>query len=81
MTALSAPAIAIIIVAAGSGTRLGASEPKAFVELAGRTLLRHALEGVRAAGPMQVIVVAPPGFERLAETELRATASSDRMYQ
>ncbi|PYC99789.1 2-C-methyl-D-erythritol 4-phosphate cytidylyltransferase [Microbacterium esteraromaticum] len=77
MTALSAPAIAIIIVAAGSGTRLGASEPKAFVELAGRTLLRHALEGVRAAGPMQVIVVAPPGFERLAETELRATASSD----
>lgn len=68
---------AIIVVAAGSGTRLGAASPKAFVELGGRTLLRHALDGVHAAGSMQVIVVAPPGFERLAEADMRAAAPAD----
>lgn len=69
---------AIVIVAAGSGTRLGAGAPKAFVELAGRTLLRHALDGVHAAGPMQVVVVAPGGFEQTAEAELRAAAPAGR---
>ncbi|WP_259363358.1 2-C-methyl-D-erythritol 4-phosphate cytidylyltransferase [Microbacterium esteraromaticum] len=69
---------AVIIVAAGSGTRLGAAAPKAFVELAGRTLLRHALEGVHAAGAMQVIAVVPAGLEQEAEAELRAAAPADR---
>ncbi len=51
---------AILVVAAGSGTRLGQPEPKAFVELAGRTILAHALTGVfGVAEPLQVVVVAP----------------------
>ncbi|MFT4157616.1 MAG: 2-C-methyl-D-erythritol 4-phosphate cytidylyltransferase [Microbacterium sp.] len=65
---------AIIVVAAGSGTRLGAGVPKAFVEVGARPILRHALDGVFAASPMQVIVVAPAGFEEQAESELRAAA-------
>ena len=40
----AAPAVGIVIVAAGSGTRLGHPEPKAFVAVSGRTLLEHALE-------------------------------------
>jgi len=52
--------LAIVVVAAGSGTRLGEDVPKAFVELGGRTILEHALHGVfGAAHPAQVIVVAP----------------------
>ncbi|MFE6997500.1 2-C-methyl-D-erythritol 4-phosphate cytidylyltransferase [Microbacterium sp. NPDC057659] len=74
MTVLPVPDAAIIVVAAGSGTRLGADAPKALVGIDDRTILRHALDGVFAAAPMQVIVVAPAGFEGDAETELRAAA-------
>lgn len=52
--------VAVIVVAAGSGSRLGHSEPKAFVELRGITILERALRGVfDASEPAQVIVVAP----------------------
>lgn len=50
--------VAGIIAAAGSGTRLGAAIPKAFVELAGLSLLTrsaHALSSV-----CQVLVIATP---------------------
>ncbi len=75
---LPVPDTAIIVVAAGSGTRLDAGAPKAFVGIDGHSILRHALEGVFAAAPAQVIVVAPAGFEGDAETELRATAGERR---
>jgi len=52
--------VAIVVVAAGSGSRLGHSEPKAFVELRGVTILERALRGVfESSEPAQVIVVAP----------------------
>lgn len=51
--------VGVVIVAAGSGSRLGADRPKAFVELAGRTLLEHALDGVLASGATSVVVVVP----------------------
>ena len=54
------PAVAVIIVAAGSGTRLGRPEPKAFVPVAGRSILERALATVFGLSePAQVIVVAP----------------------
>jgi 2-C-methyl-D-erythritol 4-phosphate cytidylyltransferase/2-C-methyl-D-erythritol 2,4-cyclodiphosphate synthase len=71
---LPVPHTAIIVVAAGSGTRLGAGAPKAFVGVDARSILRHALDGVFAASPMQVVVVAPAGFEGQAESDLRAAA-------
>jgi 2-C-methyl-D-erythritol 4-phosphate cytidylyltransferase len=52
--------VAAVLVAAGSGQRLGAPVPKAFVTVAGRTLLEHAaarFTGSPAVGP--VLVVAP----------------------
>jgi 2-C-methyl-D-erythritol 4-phosphate cytidylyltransferase/2-C-methyl-D-erythritol 2,4-cyclodiphosphate synthase len=60
MTEHAAPAVAVIVVAAGSGSRLGAAAPKAFVSLRGRTLLERALGSVFGmVEPAQVIVVAP----------------------
>lgn len=57
---MSKPAVGIIVVAAGSGTRLGHAEPKAFVELRGVPILEHALHGVfDSVEPAQVVVVAP----------------------
>ncbi len=75
---LPVPDTAIIVVAAGSGTRLDAGAPKAFVGIDTHSILRHALDGVFAAAPAQVIVVAPAGFEGDAETEVRA-AAGDRI--
>ncbi|WP_404475334.1 2-C-methyl-D-erythritol 4-phosphate cytidylyltransferase [Microbacterium aerolatum] len=74
MTLIPVPTTAIIIVAAGSGTRLGATAPKAFVGIDERSVLRHALDGVFTASPAQVIVVAPAGHEGDAESELLAAA-------
>jgi 2-C-methyl-D-erythritol 4-phosphate cytidylyltransferase len=53
-----------LIVAAGLGERLGASRPKALVELAGRTLLQWSLDVLAAVEEIERIVVAlPPGIE------------------
>ncbi|GIT81649.1 bifunctional enzyme IspD/IspF [Leifsonia sp. LS1] len=65
-SSIPAPRVAVVVVAAGSGTRLGAGLPKAFVALGGRTLLERSLGSVRGmAEPAQTIVVAPS--ERLEE--------------
>lgn len=54
------PRIGVIVVAAGSGTRLALAEPKAFVELAGQTLLERALHSVCGMlEPAQIVIVAP----------------------
>ncbi len=53
---------AAIIAAAGSGERLGADRPKAFVQLAGRTLLEHALLSLSAVVD-EIVIAAPAGWE------------------
>lgn len=50
-----------MVLAAGSGSRLGASEPKALTLVAGRSLLAHTLAGLAAAGLPPAVVVYPPG--------------------
>src|SRR5262245_8923743 len=50
-----------LLVAAGSGERLGAGRPKAFVELAGRPMLEWSLDALRAAGIGEIVVALPPG--------------------
>jgi 2-C-methyl-D-erythritol 4-phosphate cytidylyltransferase len=51
-----------LIVAAGSGERLGADRPKALVELAGRTLLERSIDTLQAVdGIEQIVVALPPG--------------------
>ena len=42
----SSPRIAAILVAGGSGTRLGAAVPKQFLMLGGRPVIRHAAEAL-----------------------------------
>jgi 2-C-methyl-D-erythritol 4-phosphate cytidylyltransferase len=51
-----------VIAAAGSGQRLGAGGPKAFVPLAGRAMVEWSIAACRAAPSIRSIVVAcPPG--------------------
>jgi 2-C-methyl-D-erythritol 4-phosphate cytidylyltransferase/2-C-methyl-D-erythritol 2,4-cyclodiphosphate synthase len=63
------PTLGIVVVAAGSGTRLGGSEPKAFVALRGVPILERALRGVfDSIEPAQVVVVAPKSHVKTART-------------
>ncbi|MDQ0754214.1 2-C-methyl-D-erythritol 4-phosphate cytidylyltransferase [Arthrobacter sp. B3I4] len=67
-TASTVPVTAVILVAAGSGQRLGYGMPKAKVPLGGDSILTHALRGVAAAGiARQICVALPPG-----DADLRA---------
>lgn len=56
-----------IVSAAGSGERLGAGIPKAYVELCGQTMLERAVDGLLSSGVIDRVVVAVP-VDRVAET-------------
>ena len=58
--------VAVIVLGAGSGTRLGEPIPKAAVRVQGRTLLDHALQGARESRVAEhVAVTVPAGCESL----------------
>lgn len=78
MTIAPVPRVGIIVVAAGSGTRLGAGAPKGFVDLDGRSVLGHALDGVFAAPAARVVVVAPAGREGEALRQAQEAAGDRR---
>jgi 2-C-methyl-D-erythritol 4-phosphate cytidylyltransferase len=62
MSSRAAASVTAVIAAAGSGERLGAGGPKAFVPLAGRPLVEWSIVAMRAAAGVGSIVVAcPPG--------------------
>jgi 2-C-methyl-D-erythritol 4-phosphate cytidylyltransferase len=52
--------VVAIVPAAGSGQRLAAGQPKAFVQLAGRTLVERAIEGLLQSGVVDAVIVAVP---------------------
>jgi 2-C-methyl-D-erythritol 4-phosphate cytidylyltransferase/2-C-methyl-D-erythritol 2,4-cyclodiphosphate synthase len=59
---------AVIIAAAGTGTRMGLDLPKQFHPLAGEPILVHTIKAFQqTAGIAEIIIAAPP--EYLAETE------------
>lgn len=61
-TGSTSPSTAVILVAAGSGQRLGYGMPKAAVPLGGEPILIHALRGIVASGVAgQVCVALPEG--------------------
>ena len=56
--------IAAIIVAAGSGERLGAGRPKALVEVAGRPMLDWSIDALASAERIdRIVVVLPPDVD------------------
>ena len=61
-------------MAAGSGSRLGASVPKALVELEGVTLVRRSADALAAGGVTQLVVTVPDGFRGAVEEALAGLA-------
>lgn len=62
MTPPTQPVVAVL-VAAGSGSRLGAALPKALVALDGVTLVRRSADALVAGGVERLVVTIPAGFE------------------
>jgi 2-C-methyl-D-erythritol 4-phosphate cytidylyltransferase len=53
-----------VVVAAGTGERLGVDRPKAFAKLGGRVLLAESLERLESADWIDaIVIVAPEGWE------------------
>jgi len=68
---------AAIIVAAGSGVRLGSGVPKAFVKLGSRTMLSNSISAIALVSSQlhsidEVVIAVPQGFENAARAEVAA---------
>src|SRR5271157_750023 len=60
-----------ILVAAGSGTRLGVGEPKAFVKLHGRAMLHYSLATLaKLPAIAEVVIAIPTGMEKRTRDEV-----------
>jgi 2-C-methyl-D-erythritol 4-phosphate cytidylyltransferase len=66
--------ISAIIVAAGSGTRLNAGLPKAFIDLGGKPLFLHSLEtfGAHSAIDELLLIVAEPMLQKAVDSIARS---------
>jgi 2-C-methyl-D-erythritol 4-phosphate cytidylyltransferase len=62
--------VAALLLAAGSGSRLGAGIPKALVAVNGRSLLEWSLRSLHAHDDVDVIVVVAPALEAAAITSM-----------
>ena len=68
----SAPRRALaILLAAGEGTRMKSARPKVLHEIAGRSMLGHALTAMQGAGADHIALVIGPGHEAVASEAKR----------
>ncbi|MGV8968280.1 MAG: bifunctional UDP-N-acetylglucosamine diphosphorylase/glucosamine-1-phosphate N-acetyltransferase GlmU [Cellulomonas sp.] len=58
---------AVIVLAAGEGTRMRSAVPKVLHTLAGRSMLGHALAAARELDPQRIVVVVRHGRDLVAE--------------
>jgi bifunctional UDP-N-acetylglucosamine pyrophosphorylase/glucosamine-1-phosphate N-acetyltransferase len=61
------PRLAVIVLAAGQGTRMKSSLPKVLHAIAHRPMIAHVLGAVAKLAPSRVIVVIAPGMEAVAQ--------------
>jgi 2-C-methyl-D-erythritol 4-phosphate cytidylyltransferase len=66
-----------LLLAAGSGERLGAGQPKAWVEVAGRPLVSWSLDALaRTESVEQVVLTVPPGSDLLLEADVNVSVAA-----
>ena len=59
--------LAVVILAAGKGTRMRSARPKVLHELADRALLQHVIDSARALEPNRIVVVYGHGGEMVRD--------------
>ncbi|HUF57472.1 MAG TPA: bifunctional UDP-N-acetylglucosamine diphosphorylase/glucosamine-1-phosphate N-acetyltransferase GlmU [Thermohalobaculum sp.] len=57
------PPLAVVVLAAGKGTRMKSARPKVLHEIAGAPMLHHAMRPALALGPARLVVVVGHGGE------------------
>ncbi len=66
-SALALKDVAVVVLAAGRGTRMKSDLPKAMHTVVGRPMVSHVIAAAAAIGPERVVVVTGPGDEMTAE--------------
>jgi len=76
MAMVRAMRVAALVLAAGRGERIRAAEPKAFLAVAGRSLVVHAIEALAACDAVDAVVPVLPAdaLDRVAPALLGETA-------
>lgn len=69
---MNTPAVAVIVLAAGKGTRMNSNLPKVLHPMAGKPMLAHVLAATNGLNPAHTIVVTGFGADDV-ETEARRT--------
>jgi len=64
---MNSPALAVIVLAAGQGTRMKSALPKVLHAMAGRPMLGHVLAVAKALSARRTVVVTAPGADKVAE--------------
>src|SRR3546814_11533624 len=62
--------LAIVVLAAGQGTRMRSRMPKVLHPLGGRPLVAHALDTAASLNPVRIEVVVRPARDRVVEALL-----------
>ncbi|MDO5641815.1 MAG: bifunctional UDP-N-acetylglucosamine diphosphorylase/glucosamine-1-phosphate N-acetyltransferase GlmU [Paracoccus sp. (in: a-proteobacteria)] len=73
--------IAVVILAAGQGSRMKSDLPKVLHPLGAVPMLAHALAGARSLGPARVIVVAGHGADQVTKALARLDAEAEIALQ
>lgn len=61
--------LAVVVLAAGLGTRMNSEVPKVLHKVAGRSMLGHVLAAAAALRPERAVIVAGPGMEEAVAAE------------
>jgi bifunctional UDP-N-acetylglucosamine pyrophosphorylase/glucosamine-1-phosphate N-acetyltransferase len=72
---------AVIILAAGEGTRMKSALPKVLHRVCGRSMLGHVIAAVSELDPARLIVVAGHGRDQVAAEALKQTPDADIVIQ
>ncbi|MFO1090023.1 MAG: bifunctional UDP-N-acetylglucosamine diphosphorylase/glucosamine-1-phosphate N-acetyltransferase GlmU [Hyphomicrobiales bacterium] len=75
------PQIAVIVLAAGLGTRMKSDLPKVMHKAAGRSLLAHVMAAAGALQPARAVVVAAPDAPSVAAEARAAFPNADVVHQ
>jgi bifunctional UDP-N-acetylglucosamine pyrophosphorylase/glucosamine-1-phosphate N-acetyltransferase len=59
--------LAVVVLAAGQGTRFKSTRPKVLHEVAGRSMLDHVLDAAATLAPERIVVVLGPDMAAVAE--------------
>jgi bifunctional UDP-N-acetylglucosamine pyrophosphorylase/glucosamine-1-phosphate N-acetyltransferase len=78
---MSANRLAVIVLAAGMGTRMKSDLPKVMHPIAGRPMIRHLVETIQGLSPDQVVVVVGPGMDCVTEevSPIRTVVQEQRL--